>query len=441
MIHNGKETSLDLREKHEQAIFDARKIAQRAKDEKRELTDAEIIDTDDLISQAEMLQTEIRITEVEEQAPSSRGSGRQTTANQVGSGFDLEHDPNRQASRQATVPKRYTNAKNDKTVRVLGKGDRFVDLPPSPDFAGLNTDGISLGRYIVASVTGRFRDSREKSLVMGGIISSAGGAAVPEPLAREFIDNVRAQSVMFRAGMSVIPMDALTLDIARVTGDPSFSVFAESATIGATDLTLDRLQFTAKKFGQVVKASRELIEDAPNASSMIEGALAKAWAAELDRLILQGDGGASDGIFGLQNSTDVSEDLAIGAISWEEIVTGLKTLRLANFDATSIIMDPETEEDLAILTANDEANAFSPAPLILKDLPQFSTPNCASSDLFIGDFAQVLLGLRQDVSIEISDSADTAFADHQIWIKLTTRIDLQLQHQNAVHRLVGITHA
>ena len=157
-------------------LEEAEAIAQKAKDEHRQLTDVEIAETDKLIDDAEAI------------AGGAPGTAdRQTTSNEIGSigacGFD--------APAKAKPKLETWKSARGKAVTVLGRDDKFSDLPASEGFEGIDPSEYSLGGLIVGSLTGNWSGPEER-FAMGGAIQSAGGALIPEPLSRQFIDAARA---------------------------------------------------------------------------------------------------------------------------------------------------------------------------------------------------------------------------------------------------------
>lgn len=428
--------SIRLRQERAELLKKGTAIAKQAQAAGRAPSDKEIGEIDDIIEAAKALETSIEVCEL---AGDTKAAGDYSQEPPITHGQALSEP----TYRLPANPVETWRASDGTQIPVLSRGQRMIDLPPSERYADIPSDEhFDIGRYLVAAATGRWSHIPEERFAQSSIVQSAGGAMVPEPIARQFIDNARARSVMFKAGMRVIPMQSGTLDIARVTGDPISStttnVTAENATIASTDIVLDRVQMTAAKIGQVVKASIELVNDAPNAGSMISSVLTKSFAAELDRLIL--DGTAAEGITGLSESTDVSETDVAGAVSWQDIMTAWEQVALANFEPSGVILGPATLEDLQVLLANGEANSFVGGPSIAEGLPKFVSTSCNTTDMFVGDFKRVLLGLRQDIEVSISTEADTAFADHQMWFKLVWRGDMQLEDPGAIYRMVGLTH-
>ena len=74
--------------------------------------------------------------------------------------------------------------------------------------------------------------------------------------------------------------------MARIAKDPTFELVAENAQIPDSDINFDQVRFYAKKIACLVRLSRELAEDAPNAATLIEETLGRALAVELDRMAL-----------------------------------------------------------------------------------------------------------------------------------------------------------
>lgn len=90
-----------------------------------------------------------------------------------------------------------------------------------------------------------------------------------------------------------MPVDTDTLQIVKLTGDPSFSWRAENATISESDPTFGRVLFTAKSCAALALVSRELLEDSVNVDQILMQAFAEAAALEIDRAALQGSGSGS----------------------------------------------------------------------------------------------------------------------------------------------------
>jgi len=103
----------------------------------------------------------------------------------------------------------------------------------------------------------------------------------------------------------VLPSAAWTLGTA-------VAVKAENAAFSSDDVELTAIQFVAETHGVVVKASRELLQDSPNAGEIIYVTLANAMAEKLDDII-------TDKMVEMADNT-VAVD---GAISWEKLAAAV----------------------------------------------------------------------------------------------------------------------
>jgi HK97 family phage major capsid protein len=131
--------------------------------------------------------------------------------------------------------------------------------------------------------------------------------------------------------------------------------------------------------------------------------------------------------------------------NYAPILQGLQKLSEANTDAaTAIIMAPRTKFGLAGLL--DTTNQPLNVPAIVTKVPQLDTTavpvNMAkgtatnATKIILGDFSQMMLGVRQELVIEIDrslhlDTLEVAFVAH-------LRFDVQFAHNEAFCVIDGI---
>jgi HK97 family phage major capsid protein len=100
----------------------------------------------------------------------------------------------------------------------LTKGQRLTDYVASrgeslPD--GIRPHEISLGKIVRGICTGNWRNAEAEQRVvshkaMGSGTDAAGGYTVPTLVSSQIIDMARAQSVAFRAGARLVPIEGTT---------------------------------------------------------------------------------------------------------------------------------------------------------------------------------------------------------------------------------------
>jgi len=187
-------------------------------------------------------------------------------------------------------------------------------------------------------------------------------------------------------------------------------------------------------------ASRELIEDSPLASEMISASLLRGLVAAVDKAALQGMSGWS--FLGLCSHADISETGSIGAIAWEDLIAAVAAVRSNNFQPTAIICSPTIYSDLYSIASGDAVNAskgWVPPPLSVADIPILATSAMPDSKIIVGDFSQLLFGVRSQPLLEASVDAQDAFERHGVRFKASWRGDLAVARPSAFYRLAGVT--
>lgn len=263
-------------------------------------------------------------------------------------------------------------------------------------------------------------------------------ANVPTIWAADFIDLARNTAAVGRAGASVIPMAAKTVNIARITGDATAAFRLEGGTIAASDPTLDQVILDAKSLSAYVKVTREWMQDADNAEHIVVQALAEALALKIDEVALYGgivSGDASGknlpvppnprGVLAalsallpanvLGNATNGTAQTA--GNYWGEILDTIYQVRNSNEIPNALIWAIKAEQQYAKATdTTGQPLRIPPAieglsRLATKQIPTYTKGTMAAraTDVFAGDWSNLLIGERLDLTIEINTQmfADT----------------------------------
>ena len=274
---------------------------------------------------------------------------------------------------------------------------------------------------------------------------ATGGYLVPEVLASQVIDRVRNAMAVMRAGAVTVPMASETLAIARVgqpgSVSPPLGTAAwktENADIGETDLILERVFFTARTLPVLIKLSVELSEDAANVDQVIERELSQQLALELDRAALLGSGTPPEPK-GIVNQTGVATTSFNGATpaDYDVFVDPIGRLWGQNVEPTARIYNSALATVVAKLKSSVDAQPLR-APDVVTAVPAYRTnqiPNDGGSPdtttLFVGDFSQLLIGMRTSFKLEVTRVAGEAFEKLQVWVRAYLRADVQLAHPEA----------
>jgi HK97 family phage major capsid protein len=286
--------------------------------------------------------------------------------------------------------------------------------------------------------------------------STAGGHLVPTPLSAQVIDLMRNRTVAIQAGAVTIPMDSQTLKLARVTGDPTAGWKVENAAATASDMTFDAVTLTAKTLMALCKLSVELAEDAINGPTTIENALAEGLAVELDRVAFMGTGVDPQprGIWNTSGITVVASAANGHALTatnaYGKWISAIQAVEDNNFVSNATVIAPRTKAKLNSL--QDTTNQPLMSPDAYKALRTFSTKQIPTnmtkgtssnaSIAIVGDFSQLLLGMRTNLVVEImregADASSSAVTSLQVFIRAYLRAGVQLARANHFAAIEGI---
>lgn len=296
--------------------------------------------------------------------------------------------------------------------RIYAKGEKCA-----LNYRQEHLNGINLGALMRGLAIGSNGNLNLQNALSEGT-DSAGGYTAPEEILREFIDKLRAKSVMMQAGAKTVLLEAKKSNIATVSSDPTAGWRAENASVNESDLVLGNVQFVPKSLAVLVKVSRELLEDSLNIEEILMNSLAQGLASQLDYAGLYGSG-ASNQPLGLNSqlvtasqfttlATNGAKFSAVGF--YREIIKAQAAVAANNDQANALISSPRTKYDLGGMSDTTGQTLIAPAIVSnnLQILDTTSVPNnltvgtgTTCSEAFVGNFENMLLGMRSQLRIEI----------------------------------------
>ena len=313
---------------------------------------------------------------------------------------------------------------NDGRNAVVERGQAFSSHP-------VVRDQINRERERDSAIIGQHGDFGH---MIRSMTTSGASAIVPTVWASEVIDRARNAAVVFQAGAQTVPMDAKTVQIGRLTGDPAPAFKTEGSPVTAGDMTFDYIQLVASSLTALVVTSLEFLQDAPNASSLIQEALGKSMALEIDKAAFFGqlgatgtnDEGAAYGLASpypkgiLKNLNDNLAANVIGsfptngtaqtaATPWTEMLAVyFKPLR-GNEKVSAIVSNVALQQQYAGMVDVQYNPVRMPDVLkatpwlVTNAIPSYTrgTMTSRATDVFAGDFSQVLIGQRLGLEIRV----------------------------------------
>jgi HK97 family phage major capsid protein len=332
------------------------------------------------------------------------------------------------------------------------EGKEYKALRPGePLFTREGAEDFSVGKILRARVLGKTAGLNDfETKAAGEGVGSAGGWMVHESVSARIIDLARNLSCVQKAGASTIPMDTPEMRLVKITGDPTAYWVAEHGEITESDWTLEPINLKAMTVGCLIRASLEILEDAPNSGAALQAAMAAAIALEIDRVALLGDGvNEPRGLDLCAGVNLISMGVNGGALtSYDVFSQAVEDVADYNGEANAVIFSPRTYFTLDRLKAATINQPLIP-PQSFIDLKKFKTNQIGVVDVqgsattaskaFVGDFSQILFGIRKPLEVEFTRQGGTGtFAKCETLIRCRMRLDVAVLRENHFTRIVGI---
>jgi HK97 family phage major capsid protein len=427
-------TSLrELKQEHAAALDKAEALIAKARTEGRDLTAAENKVIEAHLADLERIRATIKERESLNTLAPQFSNGMVLTGAKAGTSYSSER----------AAAELWRDEDSGRVIPVLRKDQSYAQAMSKG--ASL---GFGFGDFIKALAVPSGNPEIQAALSESGGIAT-GDVTVPTILLPLLIDLMRAKTVCIQAGALTVPLESETVNIARISADPTPTWRSENAAVTAADPTFERVQFKPQSLAVVVKVSMELLEDSANINDAIMQCFAGAFAVELDRVGLFGTGVLPQphGISGTSGVASVDLGTNGAALAdYDPFIDAVNALLTANAAMpTAAIMAPRTLTKAAKL--KDTLNQPLRRPDLIQDLPFLSTTSVpinqthgtsnAASEAVVGDFTQLMIGIRHKLRIQVL--RERFLADNgQIGFLADLRADIQLRHPQSFCEVVGI---
>lgn len=302
-----------------------------------------------------------------------------------------------------------------------------------------NSKGLSLGRALRAMVLGDPKLAPEESRAMS---TTGASSAVPATVMSQIIDYAFEQSAVMAAGATLIQMPSKVVTIARVTDPGALEIKSENEAFTTDDIAVDGVTLSSFTIGQVFYMSRELAQDAPNFEQAVERTISRLLADAIDNYAINGAGTTEPrGILATSGINTVADYGLVDG--WGVALQGWAKVAEDAHNVNGIMMNPLT------IAAVDEIGLTSlrERPEALREIPRFVTNKLTAtggtgqdeSTVLVGDFSQLLVGIRSDATIETTTEGGDTFHKHQVGVKITWRGDIAVAQPKAFCAVSGIT--
>lgn len=258
---------------------------------------------------------------------------------------------------------------------------------------------------------------------------SAGGVLVPDEYVAEIIDLLTAQSTVRAMGAATMPMQRGSMSIPKLTSGATASYVGENERGGSSEQEFGSIQMSAKKLKALVPISNDLIRDAsPRADGIVRDDLVRQMALREDVAFIRDDGtnNKPKGMYywaAADNKFEVSDDGGSTTLDTvtNDLIQALFKLEGKDVPMTRVgwIFHPRTKYFLMKLRDGNGNYAFRDELQdgTLMGYPYMTTTQIPTnldastdgsndeSEIYIADFAQLIVADNTELIIDVSSEA------------------------------------
>jgi HK97 family phage major capsid protein len=234
-------------------------------------------------------------------------------------------------------------------------------------------------------------------------------------------------------------MDGGTLEYVKQTGFTNAAApVAETAKKPESTMKFDLVSTTAKVIAHYVKASRQILSDASQLASFIDGQLRYGLASVEEQQLLNGDGTGQNLLGIIPQATAYA--LPAGAAATGQIIDQVRAamlqVALTDLQASGIIMNPIDWDRVERLKDADGryliGNPQGTTSPTLWGLPVVATQALAVDKFLVGDFAQgAQVFDRWTARVEVATENEDDFVKNMVTILAEERLALAVYRPQA----------
>lgn len=297
---------------------------------------------------------------------------------------------------------------------------------------------MNLVGNLICAQAGREIDA-DIAAVLAGVTNQTGNSVLKPAQFAGFVDQARARSAFIAAGAQTMMMKAETVTVGRVESKTEFESKAELDPFTRQSMKFGHVSMRSFTIGALYETSKEFLQDAVNAPSLIESTLAADFAEQIDKYGLQGTGEKEP--LGLANNTAIAATGG-GAVDWLDFSAASTTIRGFNREPNACVLTPTLRDALWTIETGDGTNAargWLAPPKTLENVNFLASNNASSTVGVIGDFSYAMIGIRLAMEVISSEQAADSFENYGVLIRAVWRGDFVVTDPKAFHRLTGLT--
>lgn len=343
--------------------------------------------------------------------------------------LDIEHN-------KSIYGKNNMTKENDTTVRMLDEvvlPNEKLEKRSYPN----EERNLDLGE-LVKVMAGKGNNNSREDKYYRSMSTSGNKVVIPMELSDKIIDVARSQSAIF-GNIPVVQMPHNNMKIAVQTGDAQANFVNENDLIPSSETIFAPVDLEGKTLAIFVPISEKLLDSASNLSQQLVYSCSQAISVALDKATLYGKGvSIEDGtheIKGIFNYDTINQISHTGAVDYDAIIKGLKSVKQNNIIPSDICYSSTVSSELTML--KDTTGQYIREPEVLKNYKRSESNNIKDTDLLVYDKNSLLLGIHKGITIEWGYSSDM-FQRLQKGLRIYVRADLGVVRPKGIS-VVNIT--
>lgn len=312
---------------------------------------------------------------------------------------------------------------------------------------------------------------------LGTGVGSGGGFLVPPEMSAEVIELLRPASTVMALEPTIIPMPNGNISIPRITGGASANYVGENQPAQASQQTFGMVQLSAKKLVTLVPISNDMLKyPSVSVDGIVRDDMVRTIAMRADLAFLRGDGtqGGPRGLRSFAAAPSLSGANVIAAsaaVNLQTITSDAGRLELA-LESANIgmrkpgwVMSPRTKTYLMnlrdglgnlVYSAEMSRGMWRGKPFRITTqipnnlagiMPDGTTTTTDASELYLADFAEVLIGEAYGLELEVFNGGtyvdaggalQSGISNDQTVMRAIVQHDLGMRQEAAAAVLTGV---
>jgi HK97 family phage major capsid protein len=290
-------------------------------------------------------------------------------------------------------------------------------------------------------------------------VTATGGLLIPTQALPEFVELLRAETVVMEAGIRVLSgLTGIPVELPKQTGGASANMVPESGPGPESDAEFGQISLTPKQMMINTRVSRRMARlSDPAIEAILREDMARVGALKLDQQVLRGTGVGGE-VLGIVNTTGIGTFNASNTVlTFGDLVDIVGVLEDANAlpanARTAFITSPIVRRNLLkervqhytgqttqlgyvfppILSREQLAEQTGHPWHITTQVPVNLGAGSDQTELIFGNMIEGLIGMWDGMEVEVSTQATTAdgrsmWARNEVALKLTHEFDFAVRH-------------